>query len=192
MLLRISITLLLLAVAAVPRVPADPRYAMEDSSGSSCVAAAVSERSSFQVVAYYDYIPGAYVGGSYEFRLAGIPPEWSATAIPNPEAVVVLGDPLGGGTNVGFANCSPGEDSRVVLFTIEVQPTSAEVISLTLEAHTLPSNLNFDCPHMWFCAPVFGAICFPPEALGTIRSDGGSCVVSVRDEAWTDVKHLYR
>src|SRR5262245_54321270 len=58
-----------------------------------------------------------------EFRIAGLPAGWEVVAVqPNPVAHVVLGNPLGLGTNIAFPGGQPG--SCLLLFAMDIRATS--------------------------------------------------------------------
>lgn len=123
-----------------------------------------------------------------EFRVAGLPSEWQATVQPNPQASIVIGDPLGAGTNIAFSTGQPG--SCVTLFTVQVlATTAASEITLQVLPHSTPSNPNFVCPVMVMDWIAYTRVCV----------DGGSmfvnstrvCSVSLQPATWTALKRLY-
>jgi hypothetical protein len=100
-----------------------------------------------------------------EFRITGMPDSWAVSSTPNPLAAVTLGNPFQPVNNVwraniAFGSCMGTEDSTVVLYTVNVFPTS-EVSdhSLIVEAGMPPSNPNLDTPLLNICdAPYYTAV----------------------------------
>jgi hypothetical protein len=182
--------LMIAALLIATTATGSPRIAIEDAKGNSCIEVGLGgELATFEILAYHGEFPDGHNG--FEFRITGIPQDWVASVTPNPTATLVLGDPLGAGTNIGFPVCNPGENGRVSLFTVEILPTFPTTVTLQVEAHANPSNPNFNCPNMANCIG-FGAYCFPPGTIGFVRSDGGSCEVSVEGKTWTAVKSEFR
>lgn len=103
---------------------------------------------------------GATVSGmtGAEFQIVGLPAGWTATAVPNPGASVVVGSPLTGGVDIVFPDCHVEPD--VALYTLIITPTTNEVANLSITQHQSPSNPNYPCPLVILCdAPVFTKVC---------------------------------
>jgi hypothetical protein len=141
------------------------------------------------------YVMGSYEGLSglpgAEFRIDGLPPEWIVSVDVGPEVTFTLGDPFLGGTNVALANCYPGSNNEVLLFSVLVNPTTVESAVLELAAHTTPSSPLFSCPLLYLCPPADGAYCLPAGPRAVING-GETCPVSVEQATWAGVKELYR
>jgi hypothetical protein len=125
-----------------------------------------------------------------EFRITGIPSDWSATWSPSPLANLNLGTPLGAGVNVAFP--SPGPTApRVVLGTITVTPVApADNQVFRVTRHVTPSNINFSCPLFTFTCQCFTKICVLGGSM-LVNSDH-DCRLAVRESTWSNVRQLYR
>ena len=186
--LKISIFLAAMFVAGSSQ--GAPHFAIEDSTGNSCVSAEAGfETAVFQIVTYYDGIPDA--GGGFEFRITGMPVDWVVSTTPNPASNVSIGAPFGAGAHIGFPICEPGQDQRVVLYDVVVFPTSSVTATLQLEAHSSPSNPSFACPLMTACF-AFTSHCFPTEVIGSIHGSGAPCTIGVEKGTWGSVKSLFQ
>ncbi len=133
-----------------------------------------------------------------EFRQDGSPAGWPMTAIPNPAASYVRGDPLAGGCQIAFPDCqSGGSPGIVLLYTIQgLATTSVGCTRLTILQHTTPSNPLFRCPVLVLCdAPVYTKIC----VMGAEGLVNGACSMTPPDPCrvaltpvlWSQVKRLY-
>ena len=129
-----------------------------------------------------------------EFRVVGLPAAWFYTLTPNPDVGITLGDPfrMSAGAwraNLAFATCQTGTNSRVLLYTVTVVPTT-EVTDqvLAVEAGLPPSNPNFDVPLLNICdepeftkIPVQGRqFLINPEAAA-VDYQVSPCDISVSD-----------
>lgn len=138
---------------------------------------------------YVNALPEPYspITGA-EFRIVGLPPEWFVLrSIPNPEINLRIGDPLGAGTNVGFAAGQPG--NCVNLFTIEFVATSLRN-DLEITHHTTPSRPDRSCPMI-----VFDCVCFPVVCVGggqMFVNSNRECLVGVHPTTWAGMKQLYQ
>jgi len=123
-----------------------------------------------------------------EFRMDGIPPGWFNSATANPVGTVALGNPIGGGCNLGFSSCQSG--ALVLLYTINsFATTSLSNLTYRVLPHSTPSNPFFPCPLLVICdAPDYTKVCVPG---GTAFVNGGACTVGVAPTSWTGVKALY-
>ncbi|UCE03240.1 MAG: T9SS type A sorting domain-containing protein [Candidatus Latescibacterota bacterium] len=109
-------------------------------------------------------LEGRTAGGivGTEFRVVGLPDGWHTSHTPNPSAIISLGDPFyvpgrDWRANLTFSTCQVGLDDRILLYTVEVVPTS-EVTnqSLTVATAAPPSNPTTETPLMILCdAPVY-------------------------------------
>jgi len=123
-----------------------------------------------------------------EFRLDGMPIGWFNNVIANPVATVALGNPIGGGCNIGFPVCQTG--GTVLLYTISsFATTSLPSLVYKVYNHGSPSNPFFPCPLLVICdAPNYTKVCVPG---GTAFVNGGTCSVGVEPTSWSGVKALY-
>jgi len=123
-----------------------------------------------------------------EFRVLGLPDGWTYTLTPNPSATLVLGDPLGPGTGIGFP---AGQNGCTVLFSVEITASSQESdVLLEVAAHATPANANLNCA--WIdvaCSPCDIFICVDTSPLWI--NGGDSCAVSVEHSTWGKVKQRY-
>jgi len=110
-------------------------------------------------------LPGGGRTGA-EFAIRGLdegnPPaqpyytEWR----PNPQATITLGDPLGSGVNVAFADCQTGQ--FILLGSLVIINTGdTELRKLQITARQPPNNANFDCPLLVHCGRslLHSAVC---------------------------------
>jgi hypothetical protein len=127
-----------------------------------------------------------------EFRLDGFPPEWQVVSVtPNPQANVVLGNPLTGGCNIAFPACQTGTNGIALLYTVEFVATAAVVERiLSVRGHSTPSNPNFPCPQLMLCEFCFCFVCGPGTTAAIDYP--GYCSVGVQQRSWTEVRALYR
>jgi len=138
-------------------------------------------------------LPGGGMTGA-EFAIRGLdegnPPaqpyytEWR----PNPQATITLGDPLGSGVNVAFADCQTGQ--FILLGSLVIINTGdTELRKLQITARQPPNNANFDCPLLVHCdAPYYTLQCVwggyaylnisrdPPPATNPDPPDGATGV----------------
>jgi hypothetical protein len=125
-----------------------------------------------------------------EFRVTGFDPAWLTTVTGNPSANVVLGSPIGEGTNIAFPSCQAVH--TVVLFNIQVLslgPVTPRV--LTVERHVRPVHPVFPCPLVTLCdAPVFTKLCVT-GGRACIQQEYTCCLLAVEATSWGQVKALY-
>lgn len=119
------------------------------------------------------------------------------------------------GINLAWGSCQ--SSGPVLLETIDVLDFSGNFagvpVTLTVGAHTSPSNPFFRCPLFVLCDdPTFTKVClgsnqvidvcpFPPNAVACEYSTSGefflnpeegfSCTVAVQEKTWSEVKNLY-
>ena len=127
-----------------------------------------------------------------EFRLDGFPPEWQVVHVtPNPQATVVIGNPLTGGCNIAFPECQTGTNGIALLYRVDFFAVTAVVERvLSVRGHSQPSNPDFPCPLLQICDICFCVIC---GAGGTAAIDyPGYCSVGAEQRSWTEVRALYR
>ena len=114
-----------------------------------------------------------------EFRVAGLPASWTATADPNPEALSFLGDPFGiPGAVIGFIDCQTVEAGYALLYTVTLVSTEAVPnATLSVVMYEPPSDPDLPCPAMAFCNPqVFEPMC----------AIGGQATIEVEEEIVND------
>jgi hypothetical protein len=141
---------------------------------------------------------GYGVGGA-EFRIVGVPAGFSVVArTTNPNANIVLGDPLGAGTDIALF--PGGSGACISLFTFTFVATELlQDVRLRVERHSQPSNpFLFDCPVLAYsdCGPKPGSnrsICL--QCVGSseavVNPTGPDCTVAVRWTSWAGLKQLY-
>lgn len=124
-----------------------------------------------------------------EFRLVGLPADWTMAAIAAADAAVVIGDPTLSGANIAFAACQ--SQPCKTLFQVLIYPGSeAPWIWLRPERSNPPSNPAFTQPVLTMCdAPFYTAVLVPGGAI-CINAPG--CSVPVSRTSWTGVKELFR
>lgn len=124
-----------------------------------------------------------------EFRVVGLPDGWHTVSVqPSPAAAIVIGDPLGGGTNIAFPTGQPGP--CVNLFTVQVfASNAASEVQLRVVQHSTPSNPLFQCPVMVMDWIPFTKICVDGGSL--LVNSVQNCSVSVTSTTWSMLRRLY-
>jgi hypothetical protein len=95
-----------------------------------------------------------------EFRVSGWPAGYTHIVTPNPAATLTIGNPLVDGCNIGFPSCQTEE--TVVLYSVQTFNQGGGAATLSLEAHTFPSN--FPCPQVVdssCSSPGSSVVCVP-------------------------------
>jgi len=127
---------------------------------------------------------------SAEFRVTGVPADWSYSILANPEAIAHSGDPLGTGAEIGFA--SPQVEACINLYTVVlVAGTSVRDARFRVTSRIPPTLLP--CPHVVIgctIGPCDTAFCVGEGEL-FINSET-NCTVGVKGASWAAVKQLYR
>lgn len=133
--------------------------------------------------------PGGNMTGA-EFRVAGLPAGWSASATPAAELNLVLGSPVGDGVGVAFAHAVHGP--CVSLFRVDIQVTSeASDVVLAVVAHTAPSNPSFACPVVMIdCASCLPRTCATGGEFVINPTNG--CTVNLERRTWSVLKQVFR
>ena len=130
--------------------------------------------------------------GSAQFRVVGLPPEWYLLSVtPNPAATVVLGDPFGAGTAIGFCCSQPAECAD--LFTVQVIAlTDVSDVVLRVSQRLPSSDPNLQCPWVVFdCGPAcdwWGCVAGGELFINSSQE----CTVGVQESTWSRAKQLYR
>jgi len=160
---------------------------------SSCnLAVPRGETRVFYVAVLATDLPAEYAGFTgAELRVEGLPVGWSATSTPNEAATVVIGDPMGPGTDIAFGEVFRG--TCIHMFQIAVTATiPATDVILRVVAHLQPADPRFPCPFIW---PFCGGACDPPPlcvAGGSLFVNSvNECVVATQQRTWSEVKRLY-
>jgi len=92
-----------------------------------------------------------------EFRVEGLPEDWTVFATPNPAAPVALGDPfrvVNGvhRANIAFPSCTFGTEGRVLLYTVVVIANSVvETGDMVVLGGDPPANPAWPVPLMTLC-----------------------------------------
>lgn len=98
-----------------------------------------------------------------ELRIEGLPPEWWATATPNPAANYTTGDPLAAaGAQIAFGDCAVADaGGAVLLYTLEVMHQGDTAMhELLVRGRMNPSDPRFACAFLVLCdAPVYTRLC---------------------------------
>ena len=132
-----------------------------------------------------------------EYRQTGTPTGWIVSVVSNPFASLTLGSPLTDGALIAFQTCQNGPNGIVLLATVTGFATSeVSDAELQIEAHTSPSNPNFQCPspNLLNCsAPLFTRICVAGSDAVINRLHSRLCLdLAVQPSSWTGVKSLYQ
>lgn len=136
-----------------------------------------------------------------EFRVVGLPPEWTVVAEPSPQAVISLGDPFVDGVNIAFATCST--DPVALLYTVSVMPSGPTTTALlAVCGHETPTNPHFTGAVITGCTiPGFSLVVASTTHFGInqtapdcdIKFSTTSCqIVGVEQVHWGAVKSMYR
>jgi len=123
-----------------------------------------------------------------EFRIAGLPSGWTASAMPNPAIPFVFGNPLAGGANVAW---SPGLPLRcILLYSVQIGvPVLGGQARLGVVAHNAPSNPNFDCPNVTMDWVAYPRVCAGGGQL--LVNSPLRCTVGVETATWSQIKRLF-
>ena len=132
-----------------------------------------------------------------EFGIDGMPASFYAGWTPNPRALMQLGSPL---TTAGlsFEPCEQGHDGIVLLYTLDVVPTTeVQDVVLQVRGGAPPTNADFQCPWFSLCDRALGLPLYTKRCLETPLfiinpSPGSDCITAVEPRSWGDVKALYR
>src|SRR5262245_12883187 len=179
----IAILVLLVMISVSARATEMIGLFSDPTCSSSHLAIGPGEVGTFQVRYVGDTDP---IGG-VEFRIVGLPADWGVlSVVPNPFANLVLGNPLGIGTDISFPTGPPG--SCVHLFTIQVvAPSVVNDVMLQVLGRDPPSNPVFPCPFAVFD-------CGACDRQGCVA--GGqlfiSSTVGIEPATWSTVERLYR
>ena len=154
-------------------------------------AQAAAEPGAAWLLALLDGEAAAGIIGA-EFRLDSFPSGWFVTAVPNPAANFVLGDPIVEGTNLAFDACQGSvlPAAPVLLFTLNYFATSTlDQHVMSIVAHSMPSNPQFNCPLVVLCdPPTYTKLC----VVGGRAAFNDPGFVSVAPSSWSAVKSLYQ
>ena len=128
-----------------------------------------------------------------EFGVEGLSTDWLAIATPNPNAVVVIGSPIGNGVNIAFA--TDIMDPSVQLFSVSITYLSAgepQPAVLRVVAKDPPSNQDWTCPLVTGGGgcPCWAMACATGGSL--YINSTGDCLVGVQRGAWSSIKGLFR
>jgi hypothetical protein len=121
-----------------------------------------------------------------EFRVTGMPSEWTAFLTPNPHpGFLQIGHPLGSvGVNCAFPTCQTAP--IITLYTVDfIASTAVSNLELRVRARNPPANPNFPCPLMTQCPFPHAIVC----ATGGIAYINP--VVAVTPSSWSQVKAMY-
>jgi len=131
-----------------------------------------------------DYQTNQGVTGA-EFRITGLPPNWLASAIPNPQADSSTGNLFGSGAVITFPLAGIDGDC-VDLYTVFLSNYSAASdVVLRVEAGN-----SAPCPRVFLGNLPISSLCAEGGVM-FVNSDG-DCRVSVAPTTWSQVKALYQ
>lgn len=137
-----------------------------------------------------DLAPDGFV--SSVFRIAGLPPGWSAQVLSTPGAAFAVGDALGSGVAIGYSTCIVGPSH--VLMELAITPASSvQDVPLAIVPHDEDDGTCFNnrcgpCPR--FCGCDFLPACYCAD--GIVSRINGPCEVVVEPESWSGWKSLFR
>jgi hypothetical protein len=154
----------------------------------NCVAERVNVVSG-QPTTLYIFVTGNSffgVGVRYaEFRVDGLPLEWTASATPNGMAVQAVGNPFAEGAKIWFPTNMPGALVRLYSVTLVANGQLGRV-TLNVRGHSSPSDPNRSCPVTLTYVPEYDSGC----------SNGGYLTVNettaIDAATWAGTKGLYR
>ena len=111
-----------------------------------------------------------------EFRINEFPASWFPGATANP-AATAIGDPLGAGCSITFADCQTRPYFTILLYTITYFPTDAGVHNVNIVTASPPFDPLFDCPVMKLCDAGRSSLCvtgglLPLQRPRTLRGRG--------------------
>jgi hypothetical protein len=140
---------------------------------------------------------GATFGGitGAEFRIQL--PAGSGFVFGNPTfpsaAVLRLGDALGDGINVGFAECRSGPSITLMSFSAIAAGTPGRDVIVRVIPRRTPTNPEFTCPVATQCdAPYYTAVCVEGSFAVLNAGSTAACGSNRVSSQWGLVKELYR
>jgi hypothetical protein len=137
-----------------------------------------------------------------EFAVAGVPPSWFIlSALPNPSASSVVGDPFAGGVAMLFPTCQDwsGPNCWVPLYSVTFFPTEpVPPMTLDVVGHGSSVQCPGSSPALAACDPGSTPVCVP-GGRGYINSfecrvqagQSDGCIIAVEQRSWSAVKRLY-
>jgi hypothetical protein len=122
----------------------------------------IGETRTWRIVARADAVQGIH---GAEFRVVGWPAGYIHTVVtPNPDAAIVIGNPLDLGCNITWVGCEA--DPTLVLFTIETLNVSdASGASVSIEQHAFPSDQQCSVLYHSCSGQAFTSTCVPGSSL---------------------------
>ncbi len=154
----------------------------------NCVAERVNVVSG-QPATLYIFVTGNSffgVGVRYaEFRVEGLPSEWTASATPNAMAVQAIGNPFAEGAKIWFPTNMTGALVRLYSVTLVANGQVGRV-TFNVTGHSSPSDPNRSCPVTLTYVPEYDSGC----------TNGGYLIVNattaIEAATWAGTKVLYR
>jgi hypothetical protein len=133
---------------------------------------------------------GGYIQ-SAEFRVAGLPPEWTYVFTPSPASNVSLGDPMGPvGANIGFPLAVAG--NCILLYRVAITATTAASdVMLDIVARNPPGRPEANCPYIGDAGKCLGWWACVEGRPMWINSPN-DCVVGASPVNWSAIKSIYR
>jgi len=186
----ILVCIFVASLLPVPRLHAEEAIGLffDEECGSCSAQLNAGEQTTLFIRAVRGGPTGSYPLTQAEFRVVGMPGDWSVSCVPNLLANVVIGDPFGGGTDIAFG--AGIEGTCVELFTCTVTASSSDLVRLAIVAHTTNPQFPGNCPFIR-CnqPPVICAVCVP---RGEAIINGPECTVATLPSTWTGIKRLYK
>lgn len=122
------------------------------------------------------------------FRITGFEPSWMPTFTPNPQADLVIGDPLQCFAAIAFPVCQ--KTGLVSLGTIQAtMMPPATPHTLRIASSCDPSDPDYPFYLVLCDAPVYTKL---PCLAGEAFLNGGTCSVATIPTTWTTVRELFR
>jgi hypothetical protein len=216
----VATSLALLVFAASPSFAVNGNIGVYADQGQAICAADLGYQTTLTLYVY-GLLQGGSIGGIQGAEYSIIPnvaTDWIYSESFAPTDVQLGTSAINGvtpGVNLAWGSCQSA--GPIFLQSIDVLDVSGNFagtpVTLTVSAHSEPSNPFFRCPTFVLCDdPTFTKVClgsnqvvdvcpFPPGAVACEYSTSGeffinpepgfNCTVAVQQKTWTEVKSLY-
>jgi hypothetical protein len=142
-----------------------------------------------------DGLPAQQFMTSAGFKIAGLPPEWTAVATPHPDARVAIGSVFGSGASIAFSSAQ--EQSCSLLYSVMLEAPAAREVTdgfvLEVRSPDPPISPESACP--WIsvvCALGPCDIVYCVDGGRLFVNTPGDCTVDAVSEPWSSIKALFR
>ena len=143
-----------------------------------------------------DGLPAEQFMTSVGLRIVGLPAQWTAVVVPNPDAPVAIGSLFGPGANIAFSSAQGQPGSLLYSVTLDAPANASDMTDgfvLQVQSPDPPVNPGFSCP--WISVVCSQRPCDIMYCVGGGRlfvNTPGECTVETADQHWSSIKALYR